>query len=130
MDGKNMLTSLATDHFNQQYRNEKIGNALRSVQHRTTDTGGPELRNACREMESLFLTYLLKEMRAGTSGGGGNEFTPCCLATGATVFFVANDGTTGLELWKTNGTTAGTVVQLDDIRLDQRDFERTRSQQE
>jgi ELWxxDGT repeat protein len=27
-----------------------------------------------------------------------------------TLFFAANDGTTGLELWKSNGTAAGTVL--------------------
>jgi ELWxxDGT repeat protein len=32
-----------------------------------------------------------------------------------TLFFVANDGTTGKELWMSNGTTAGTV-QVKDIR--------------
>ena len=34
---------------------------------------------------------------------------------GTTCYFRANDGTTGTELWKTDGTTAGTV-QVADIR--------------
>ena len=70
MDGKNLLTSLATAHFNQQYRNERVGNALKSAQHRTADTAGHQLRKACSEMESLFLTYLLKEMRATVDKSG------------------------------------------------------------
>jgi ELWxxDGT repeat protein len=36
-----------------------------------------------------------------------------------TLFFVANDGTTGKELWMSNGTTAGTM-QVKDIRAGQR----------
>ena len=70
MDGKNLLTSLSTVHFNQQYRNERVGNALKSAQYRVADTAGHQLRNACKEMESLFLTYLLKEMRATVNKSG------------------------------------------------------------
>jgi ELWxxDGT repeat protein len=32
---------------------------------------------------------------------------------GSTVYFAANDGTTGLELWKTDGSEAGTVLVRD-----------------
>jgi ELWxxDGT repeat protein len=35
---------------------------------------------------------------------------------GSTLYFVANDGTSGLELWKSNGTTTGTV-RVKDIRV-------------
>jgi flagellar protein FlgJ len=79
MDGKNLLTSLATVHSNQQYRSERIGNALKSAQNLATDKADPRLRAACMEMESLFLTHLLKEMRATVdksgfiSGGRGEE---------------------------------------------------------
>ena len=79
MDGKNLLTSLATVHSNQQYRSERIGNALKSAQNLATDKADARLRAACMEMESLFLTHLLKEMRATVdksgfiSGGRGEE---------------------------------------------------------
>jgi flagellar protein FlgJ len=79
MDGKNLLTSLATVHSNQQYRSERIGNALKSAQNLATDKADPRLRAACMEMESLFLTHLLKELRATVdksgfiSGGRGEE---------------------------------------------------------
>jgi flagellar protein FlgJ len=79
MDGKNLLTSLATVHSNQQNRSERIGNALKSAQSLATDKTDPRLRAACMEMESLFLTHLLKEMRATVdksgfiSGGRGEE---------------------------------------------------------
>jgi flagellar protein FlgJ len=79
MDGKDLLTSLATVHSNQQFRSERIGNALKSAQNLATDKTDPRLRTACMEMESLFLTHLLKEMRATVdksgfiSGGRGEE---------------------------------------------------------
>lgn len=42
----------------------------------------------------------------GYNGSDPAEFTK----VGATVFFAATDGTNGRELWKTDGTTAGTVL--------------------
>jgi len=34
-------------------------------------------------------------------------------AVGSTLYFIADDGMTGYELWKSNGTTAGTVLVKD-----------------
>ena len=70
MDGKNPLTSLTTVHLNQQYRNERIGNPLKSAKHLATDKDDAQLRAACKEMESLFITHLLKEMRATVDKSG------------------------------------------------------------
>jgi len=70
MDGKNPLTSLATVHLNQQYRNERIGNTLKSTKPLGPDKTDAQLRAACTEMESLFITYLLKEMRATVDKSG------------------------------------------------------------
>ena len=45
---------------------------------------------------------------------GANSSSPTSLvAAGSLVFFVADDGATGAELWKTDGTPAGTVMVTD-----------------
>ena len=80
MDSKGLLTSVATLHLNQQqHRSERIGNALKSAKNTAEDKSDARLRAACTEMESLFITHLLKEMRATVdksgfiSGGRGEE---------------------------------------------------------
>ena len=56
--------------------------------------------------------HLLKDIYPGARSsfvGAGPNFT----AVGATVYFAANDGVHGFELWKSNGTAAGTVLVKD-----------------
>ena len=50
--------------LNKIYQNQRIGHQLKTIKHHTTDKDEPRLRAACEEMESLFLSHLLKEMRA------------------------------------------------------------------
>jgi len=46
----------------------------------------------------------------GASGGGtGSGGGSCTGAAGPGLFFAASDGVSGVELWKTDGTDAGTV---------------------
>jgi flagellar protein FlgJ len=70
MDDKNPLASLAAFHFNQHYQNQRLGQTHKSVKPSATDPTDPKLQDACREMESLFLSYLLKEMRATVNKSG------------------------------------------------------------
>ena len=60
-------------------------------------------------------TTMVKDIRPGPGGSlgqfGDNGFTDVA----GTLFFEANDGTHGHELWKSDGTSAGTVL-VDDIR--------------
>jgi Rod binding domain-containing protein len=70
MDEKNPLASLAAFHFSQQYQNQGIGNTLKSVKPSAAGQADPQLQAACRDMESLFLTHLLKEMRATINKSG------------------------------------------------------------
>ena len=43
------------------------------------------------------------------------RFRPTLTTVGGTLYFIANDGTNGSELWKSDGTAAGTVL-VKDIR--------------
>jgi ELWxxDGT repeat protein len=57
-------------------------------------------------------TSLVKDIDAGSGdsyGGGPRSLT----AVGGTLFFTADDGVHGTELWKSDGTKAGTVMVRD-----------------
>lgn len=68
-------------------------------------------------------TVLIKDIYPGGANSSGgwdyNTYTattvPDFFSLGSNVYFVAQDGTTGYELWKTDGTAAGTV-QVKDIK--------------
>ena len=58
---------------NQVYQNQRVANSLKSIKHLASDNADkddPRLRAACAEMESLFLSHLLKEMRATVEKSG------------------------------------------------------------
>lgn len=59
-------------------------------------------------------TQLLKNIRPG-SGFSGSSSPSNLTKVGSSVYFSANNGTNGIELWKTDGTDAGTVM-VKDIR--------------
>lgn len=50
-------------------------------------------------------TYRVKDIRPGPQGSHPTELT----VLGKQLFFVANDGTRGFELWKSDGSAKGTV---------------------
>jgi flagellar protein FlgJ len=70
MDDNNPLASVAAFHFNQHYLNQQLGDRFKSMKPSATGQADPQLQAACRDMESLFLTYLLKEMRATINKSG------------------------------------------------------------
>ncbi len=70
MDNKILSASPAMVPVNQIYQNQRIGNSLKSISNHTTDKDDPRLNAACAEMESLFLSHLLKEMRATVEKSG------------------------------------------------------------
>lgn len=49
---------------------------------------------------------MVKDIQPGVNGNGVSDL----VTMGSTVFFSANDGTAGYELWTTDGTAAGTVM--------------------
>jgi flagellar protein FlgJ len=70
MDEKNSFLLPAAAHFNLQYQNQKVDSALKSAKILAADQADPQLRTACTEMESLFINYLFKEMRATIDKSG------------------------------------------------------------
>ncbi len=57
-------------------------------------------------------TSLLKDINPNSGAYGDLTFgaNPAFTVAGSTLFFFANDGINGREVWKTNGTPAGTVL--------------------
>jgi len=53
--------------------------------------------------------YLVKDIQPGGFGSNPANF----VSAGGIVFFTANDGTTGTELWRTDATSGGTVLVKD-----------------
>ncbi len=70
MDEKNALATVASLNLNQAYRNQLLGNGFKSLKPSAATQADGQLQNACRDMESLFLSYLIKEMRASVDKSG------------------------------------------------------------
>jgi len=80
----------------------------------TTATEGNEL---WKSDGTITGTSMVKNIGSGiTSGIGDSAFS--YLYTLETLFFVAKNGTQGIELWRSNGTEAGTTI-VQDIRTGQ-----------
>ncbi len=52
---------------------------------------------------------MVKDINSGSTFSSPNSLT----AVGSTLYFRADDGTNGAELWKSDGTTVGTVMVKD-----------------
>ena len=58
-------------------------------------------------------TVMVKDIDSGSSSGNPTSSGPTMTVLGSTLYFTANDGTNGYELWKSDGTTSGTVMVKD-----------------
>ncbi|MEP7169516.1 MAG: ELWxxDGT repeat protein [Bacteroidota bacterium] len=57
-------------------------------------------------------TVLIKDIKPGSGGSNPNDWGELTNVNGE-VFFGADDGSTGYEIWKSDGTTSGTVLVTD-----------------
>jgi len=74
------------------------------------DTHGLEL---WRTDGSEMSTVMVKDINPGTASSLYRYSTNILEAVGTTLYFRADDGTHGLELWRTDGTEEGTVLVKD-----------------
>lgn len=79
MDDGNLYLIQAADIYKQQYDNQRIGQTRKAGKNLSSGKDDPKLQAACKEMESLFINYLIQQMRATIdksgfiSGGRGEE---------------------------------------------------------
>src|SRR5687768_9013677 len=64
------------------------------------------------EDRTLLSATLMRDIHIGATGSDPQNL----IAVGNRLFFTANDGTNGIELWSSNGTTIGTSL-VKDINL-------------
>ena len=89
------------------YHPTSIGNTLYFT---ATDGTGIELWKSDGTTSG---TVMVKDINTSSISGNGNSVPTWLTVIGNTLYFSANDGTNGAELWKTDGTTSGTVMVKD-----------------
>jgi len=70
MDENNSFFLQAAGYINRQYQNQRIGNTLNTANKLAAGKTDPRLHAACTEMESLFVNYLIQQMRATIDKSG------------------------------------------------------------
>ena len=70
MDDKILSATPELIPVNQGYQNQRVNTSLKSIKHLSADKDDPRLHAACAEIESLFLSHLIKEMRATIEKSG------------------------------------------------------------
>lgn len=70
MADNNSFLVQAAGYINRQYHNQRIANALTGAKNLAAGKADPHLHAVCTEMESLFINYLIQEMRATIDKSG------------------------------------------------------------
>ena len=71
--------------------------------------GGEDTATVTVNVARTLEPYLVKDINPGSPGSGNTKITD----VNGTLYFWADDGTYGYELWKSNGTEVGTVLVKD-----------------
>jgi len=58
-------------------------------------------------------THLIRDIRAGSAGSSSGLPTGTTAILGPHIYFLADDGSTGKELWRSDGTASGTTLHVD-----------------
>lgn len=58
-------------------------------------------------------TWMVKDIKSGSGDGMISISQHNMIRVGSKLFFNADDGVNGMELWRTDGTTAGTAIVVD-----------------
>lgn len=90
----------------------KSGHAPKRRGRKTFSPGSQHFRPQLEPLEDRTApaTFLVKDIRPGAALGSDPKQL---VNVNGTVFFVANDGVTGFELWKSDGTSTGTQLVRD-----------------
>ncbi|MFO0845224.1 MAG: ELWxxDGT repeat protein, partial [Gemmataceae bacterium] len=81
---------------------------------RPVSRGGPlRPRLQVEQLEDRTLLSGTPQLLADINPGAGNSFPLQLVVSGSTTYFWADDGTHGNQVWKTDGTTAGTSMVTD-----------------
>jgi len=78
-----------------------------------TASDGASGKELWRSDGTLPGTVLVKDIRPGRDGAFSTLFPSPMTTNGEHLYFAANDGVTGLEPWRTDGTAAGTIPVAD-----------------
>jgi peptidoglycan hydrolase FlgJ len=70
MDTDNSFLVEAAGQIRRQYRNQRFGRTLTAAGNLAAGKADPRLKAVCAEMESLFISHLLQEMRATIDKSG------------------------------------------------------------
>ncbi|MES2774628.1 MAG: ELWxxDGT repeat protein [Bacteroidota bacterium] len=65
--------------------------------------------SVCRSEAQFYKVSLVKDINPGAAGSNPTSLTYC----NEKLYFAANNGTAGIELWKSDGTSAGTSLVTD-----------------
>src|SRR5947209_17970686 len=91
-----------------------LSSARAGKRSRPVSRGGPLRRSLqVEQLEDRTLLSGTPQLLADINPGAGASYPLQMVVIGPTTYFAANDGTHGNDVWKTDGTAAGTSMVTD-----------------